>query len=352
MGMFTREPREAKTVTIAATGKSFVTAGKDSVLNDALDAGIPFPHSCTVGTCGTCKVKLLSGKVRELSDSANILTAEELRERYVLACQSVARSSIELDVAGLRDMPEHPLLHVDGEIVAQCALTHDIVEIGIRLDGPLEYTAGQYAELMVPGRLGPRAYSFSSGAHRRDKDYASFFCRLVPGGDFTEWLFAQDRTGTRLSVAGPFGNLWLRPGSTPVLCVAGGSGLAPIKALLEDAHDAGVDREFVFVFGARTERDLYCLAEASALRDYWQDRFTFLPVLSAEDPGSPAAMARGLVTDAIAGLPPQFLADCVVYACGPPAMVDAVERQLGALRGQDTPFYADRFLDKSSRADH
>lgn len=351
MGIFTRQPREAKTVTILQTGKSFVTAGKDSVLNDALEAGIPFPHSCTVGTCGSCKVKLLSGKVRELSDSASILTAEELRERYVLACQSVARSSLELDVAGLTDMPDHPLLHVDGEIVLQRPLTHDIVEIGIQLDGPLDYTAGQYAELTVPGRSGPRAYSFALGAHRRAKDYASFFCRLAPGGDFTEWLFAQDRTGTRLTLAGPFGNMWLRPGSSPVLCVAGGSGLAPIKAILEDAHDAKEDREFVFVFGARTERDLYCLDETTALRDFWQERFRFRPVLSMEDPASASPVERGLVTDVIGGLPEEFLNNCAVYACGPPAMVDAVERQLGALRGPDAPFFADRFLDKSSRAD-
>lgn len=351
MGIFTRAPREAKTVTIVQTGKDFVTAGKESVLNDALDSGIPFPHSCTVGTCGTCKVKLLSGKVRELSDSANILTAEELREGYVLACQSVAKTSIELDVAGLADMPDHPLLHIEGEISAQRTLTHDILEVSVRLDEPLEYTAGQYAELSVPGRSGPRSYSFSLGSQRRQKDEATFFCRLVPGGDFTEWLFADNRVGTRFTLAGPFGNLWLRPDSTPVLCVAGGSGLAPIKALLEDAHDAGVDREFVFVFGARTERDLYCLAEAAALREFWQDRFTFLPVLSEEAPGSAAEMGRGLVTDVIAGLPPEFLSTCAVYACGPPPMVDAVERQLGALRGEEAPFYADRFLDKSSRAD-
>jgi NAD(P)H-flavin reductase/ferredoxin len=351
MAMFKRQPREVKTVTIAATGKSFVTAGRDSVLNDALDAGIPFPHSCTVGTCGTCKARLVSGKVRELSDSANILSAEELRDRYLLACQTVARSSIELDVAGLADMPDHPLLRVEGEIALQRPLTHDIMEIGIRLDGPLEYTAGQYAELTVPGRLGPRAYSFAMGAERRDKDYATFFCRLVPGGDFTEWLFAGNRTGTRLSLAGPFGNLWLRSGSSPVLCVAGGSGLAPIKALLEDAHDAGDDRHFTLVFGARTERDLYCLADIAALRADWPGRFTFLPVLSEEGGDKSPTLGRGLVTDVISALAPGFLADCAVYACGPPPMVDAVERQIGALRGEDALFFADRFLDKSSRAD-
>jgi NAD(P)H-flavin reductase/ferredoxin len=350
-GLFKRQPREAKIATVVQTGKGFPTAGKDSILNDALEAGIPFPHSCTVGTCGTCKVKLLSGKVREISDSASVLTSRELRERYILACQSVAKTSVELDVPGLQDMPDHPLRHVEGEITLQRSLTHDIVELGITLDGPLEYTAGQYAELTLPEVSGARSFSFALGAQRREKDHVTFFVRRVPGGEFTEWLFGGDRTGTRLTVSGPFGNLWLRPGSNPVLCVAGGSGLAPVKALLEDAHDDEVDREFVFVFGARTAKDLYCVAEAKALRRFWGSRFTFVPVLSEEPANSRRTHARGLVTDVIAGLPAEFLETCTVYACGPPPMVDAVERLLGALRSDDGYFHADRFLDKASRAD-
>lgn len=352
VGLFNRKPRESRTVTISQTGRSFESAGRDSVLNDALAAGIPFPHSCTVGTCGTCKVRLVTGKVREITDAAVILSSEELRDGFILACQSVAKTSLELDVAGLQDMPDHPLLHVPGEITAQQLLTHDIVQLDVRLDAPLAYTAGQYAELTVDPATGSRAYSFAKAPHLRAEDEVTFFVRKVPDGQFTEWLFGGERVGTRLQVAGPFGNLWLRPGSTPVLCVAGGSGLAPIKALLEDAAAAGVDREFVFVFGARTAKDLYCLAEMKGLAPAFGNRFSFHPVLSAEDPGSKVPHPRGLVTDVISGLSQELLHGCTVYACGPPPMVDAVEQLVSGLRGSEgSYFFADRFLDKAYRAD-
>ena len=89
------------------------------------------------------------------------------------------------------------------------------------------YSAGQYVEQSVPGLSGPRSYSFATGAADRPEDEFAFFVRRTPGGEFTEWLFADDRTGTRLGVVGPFGNLGLRPSAVPVLCVAGGSGLGP-----------------------------------------------------------------------------------------------------------------------------
>jgi len=112
--LFSRAKSHApRTATITGTNKVFEVPGKDSILNEALAAGIPFPHSCTVGTCGTCKSKLVHGKVREIVDSAITLSAQELRDGYILACQSIARTSVELGVAGLADMPEHPLIHTD-----------------------------------------------------------------------------------------------------------------------------------------------------------------------------------------------------------------------------------------------
>ncbi len=346
MGLFSRD-REPRLVTVQPIGRTFAVTRKDSILNQALAAGIPYPHSCTVGTCGSCKSRLVSGKVRELLESAITLTAEELRANYVLACQSIARTSVELEVAGLADLPDHPLVELDGEITGQRGLTHDIVELQLCLDGALDYTAGQYAELRVPELSGPRAYSFARAPSRGRPDRPGFYVRRTPGGEFTEWLFERDRTGTRLRARGPFGNLWLRPGDAPVLCVAGGSGLAPVKALLEAAHDAGTAREFVLVFGARSEADLYCVAELSELAA--TGKLTFIAALSQEPPGSGWAGARGLVTDAIAPLDPELLGSCDAYVCGPPRMVDAVEEQLCALRPDPAFFHADRFLDKGSQ---
>jgi len=338
------EVSQARTVTIAQTGRVFDAPGRDSILNEALAAGIPFPHSCTVGTCGTCKSKLISGKVREITDSAVALTAEELQDGYILACQSVARRSLELGVEGLSDMPDHVLTHVQGEITAQRALTHDIIEVRLALEAPLEYSAGQYAELRLADISGPRSYSFADAPSTSDPQTATFFVRLVPGGEFTEWLFAAVRVGTEISVAGPFGNLWLRPSDAPILCVAGGSGLAPLKAMLEQAMGDDCKRETVLVFGAREQRDLYCLNDIKAISESWAGPFLSLPVLSQEPASSTWSGNRGLVTDVLEQLSQDFLQACDVYACGPPVMIDALEDAFRAIRVGSKFFHADRFV--------
>jgi NAD(P)H-flavin reductase len=343
--LFSRSKNQGpRTATIIGANKAFAVPGKDSILNEALAAGIPFPHSCTVGTCGTCKSKLVHGRVREIVDSAIALTAQELRDGYILPCQSIARTSIELDVAGLADMPEHPLVHTGAVISAHRALTHDIAEIIVALDHDLEYTAGQYAELRMDGITGPRSYSFATSPDAADRRCATFYVRHVPGGQFSDWLFDTDRVGTHLQLAGPFGDLWLRPAEQPLLCVAGGSGLAPIKALLEDAARRGCARQTVLLFGARTQHDLYCLGEMEGLRRSWNGQFDFRAVLSEEPPESAWTGARGFVTDAVHELPVQLLHDCHIYTCGPPAMIDALETAVGEIRTDIEHFYADRFI--------
>ncbi|MBS4730294.1 2Fe-2S iron-sulfur cluster binding domain-containing protein [Mycobacterium sp. SM1] len=333
-----------RTATITGTSKVFEVPGKDSILNEALAAGIPFPHSCTVGTCGTCKSKLVHGKVREIVDSAIALSAQELREGYILPCQSIARTSIELDVAGLTDIPDHPLVHAEAVISAHRALTHDIAEVTVTLDTDLDYTAGQYAELRLDGVTGPRSYSFATAPDETNLRQATFYVRHVAGGQFTDWLFDTNRQGAQLQLAGPFGDLWLRPAEEPILCVAGGSGLAPIKALLEDAARQRCKRQTILLFGARRWRDLYCLAELDALRRSWNGPFEFHPVLSEEPVESAWTGARGLVTDVLHQLPGQFAHDCHVYTCGPPVMIDALEGALREIRADTQHFYADRFV--------
>ncbi len=345
MKLFSRAKSQGpRAATITGTSKVFEVPGKDSILNEALAAGIPFPHSCTVGTCGTCKSKLVHGKVRELVDSAIALSAQELRDGYILPCQSIARTSIELDVAGLADMPEHPLVHADAVICSHRALTHDIAEIGLTLDKELEYSAGQYAELRMDGVTGPRSYSFADAPSDAKRRQATFYVRHVAGGQFTDWLFESNRQGAQLQLAGPFGDLWLRPADEPILCVAGGSGLAPIKALLEDAARQRCERYTVLVFGARTQRDLYCLTELDTVRRSWNGQFDFRAVLSEDPPESAWTGARGFVTDVLHQLPNQFVHDCHVYTCGPPAMIDTLETALHEVRADTRHFYADRFV--------
>jgi len=350
MGLLRRREPVELMVKVEQLRDEFRAAGKDSILNEALRQGVPLPHGCTVGTCGTCKAKLVEGKVRELTDSAVALSAEELRAGYILPCQSVARSPLRLDIPQLADLPDHPFVMRKAEIVLQRGLTHDIVELGLRLDGPMEYTAGQYAEIGLPDQAHLRAYSFSCGASRRAQDYVSFFIRQMPGGEFTGWLFGDDRTGTVLECHGPFGNLWLRPGDGPVLCIAGGSGLGPIKSIVEAARDQEVDREFTVVFGVRTQRDLYCVGAIEEIGRFWGSRFRFVPILSEEPAGSGWNGATGFVTEAIGRLPESVVKGSDAYVCGPPPMVDAVEAQLLSIGVDAGSFHADRFLDTSGKS--
>lgn len=204
----------------------------------------------------------------------------------------------------------------------------------------MDYRGGQFAELELDSLPGLRRnYSFADAGNSDGR--LSFFVRQVPNGAFSTAINQQDLVGQALTVSGPAGEFWLRPGGHPLLLVAGGSGLAPILALLREALAAGCTRSVTLLFGARSQEDLYALYEISDLQHAWSGRFRFLPVLSQEPDAGDWGGARGLVTD--------FLAEHLepgaeVYLCGPPAMVDAAER---ALRTQKVPaarIHADRFL--------
>ena len=157
------------------------------------------------------------------------------------------------------------------------------------------YLAGQWAEISVPGVVEkPRSYSFASAPPDGPVDTVDFYIRRVPGGELTDWLHSADRKGARVLINGPSGSFWLRESTAPMLCVAGGSGLAPIKSLLEHLEREGFNRDVAFIFGARTQKDLYCLEDMARLKQSSGGRFTFVPVLSSEPEGSDWKGLRGL----------------------------------------------------------
>jgi NAD(P)H-flavin reductase/ferredoxin len=317
-----------------------VNAG-ETVLQAALRHGIEFPNSCRVGGCGTCKCRLTTGKVKELTETGYLLTADEIDRGYILACQSVPRSDVGIAV----DLSQRASQRtVSGRVVEQRKLTHDITHLRVQLDEPMPYKAGQFANISIEGQQGAgRSYSFAVPA--RDDGQVSFFVRKVPGGHFSSLVNDQDVVGRSVRVDGPFGDFWLRPSDAPLLLVAGGSGLAPILAILQEALSAGVARSVTLLFGAREERDLYALEEIEAIAREWRGSFRFVPVLSAAADDAGWAGERGLVTEKIPGL---LEPGSHALLCGPPAMIDGA---IALLRDQGVPrqrIYFDRF---TTRAD-
>lgn len=310
---------------------------RETLLQAALRQGVAFPHSCRVGGCATCKCRLLEGRVKELTETGYVLSGEELDRGFILACQAVpqtpVRVEVDLSTAATRR-------RFKGRILAQTRLTTDITELRVQLDEGVAYRAGQYAEISVDTLPGvARAYSFATAP--RPDGQVSFFVRHVPGGRFSGVIHAEDLRGQGLTLDGPLGEFWIRPAETPLLMIAGGSGLAPILAMLEALQQERSQRPVTLLFGARTQSDLYRLEALEALAKQALAPFRFLPILSAEPEGSTWSGARGLVTDF---LPEVSLAGAHAYLCGPPAMIDrALPLLLAQGLSRDT-IHADRFV--------
>ncbi|MFO0696767.1 MAG: 2Fe-2S iron-sulfur cluster binding domain-containing protein [Polyangiales bacterium] len=341
--------KKARTLTIEGVDSPISLDGKETILKAALREGIRFPNDCRVGGCGTCKCRLVEGKVDELTESAYVLSAEDLEKGYVLACQSVPKTSVKIVVDRLETgAASHPVIQAKGTIARRRPLTHDIAELVVSLDRPITYTAGQYARLSVPS-IGEadRSYSFARACPSGGTSEVSFFVREVPGGMLSPFLAKGACEGASVVVEGPFGDFRLHTSARPILAIAGGSGLAPIRALLEDAASTKCDRPVVFLFGARTQADLYEVDAIEAIRRSWSGPFVFVPVLSHEPADSAWQGARGLVTSQIE---PHVDAGAEAYLCGPPPMIDAAIAELERFGLRADRIFFDKFLDQSHLA--
>lgn len=334
-----------KLVQIDGVDSPIEVSGKETILTAALKQGIRFPHNCRVGGCAACKCQLTSGKVKELTESAYILDQQDLENGYILACQSVPKTNLTIRVDNLINSGESiPVKKLAGQVVGQTRLTHDIVALDILLDEPIRYAAGQYAQITVPNEIDDaRSYSFACAPSTTGEAMVKFYIRAVPDGQMSNWA-QGDINGCDVEVEGPYGDFYLRESDQPILCIAGGSGLAPVKALLEDALAYKNPRPVVFLFGARTQQDLYCMDQIQSIATQWAGDFTFIPVLSEEPTDSAWKGARGLVTDL---LEQYVLPNAQAYMCGPPPMLDAAEEKLQQLGVTPEQIFSDKFLDKS-----
>jgi NAD(P)H-flavin reductase len=330
-------------LTAHINGREIAIHAGETLLQGALRHGIDFPNSCRVGGCATCKCRLAEGRVKEMTETGYILSKDEIEQGYILACQSVPQSDLRVEVS----LPEQSARRrVAGRITAQSKLTHDITRLDVQLDEPLDYTAGQFADISIDALPGvSRSYSFATPS--QPDGQLSFFVRKVPGGIFSTAVNEQDLVGQPMQIEGPSGNFWLRPADAPMLLLAGGSGLAPVLALLQEALAKGATRSTTLLFGARTESDLYALDEIESIARQWQGDFRFIPVLSDCGSGESWTGRRGLVTDII---PEIIVPGAHAYLCGPPAMIDAAVDSLTRQGIYSQHIHADRFSTQQDMA--
>ena len=325
------------TVTARGEAREFECAPGEKILHAGLRAGVALPYECGTGTCGTCKARLVSGGTE--SEWPEAPGRRYLKsETELLMCQCVAREDCALEVAVLKaaEPGAPPPAALAGTVRGWRRLTHDVAAFDVDLERPLDFDAGQFALLTVPGIAGARAYSmvnFATAARR-----LAFVVKKKPGGAVSEWLFGEGVEGTRVGLFAPLGHATFRPGlARHLLCIAGGSGIAGMMAILEQAGESGhLDAWDGHVyFGVRSARDGFFLTELAALQARHVPRLAVTVALSDEDvPASlPAAhpglsFARGFV-HAVAGegMKGRF-AQVRAYVAGPPPMVDASLRLL------------------------
>lgn len=329
-----------RNVEVRSAAKSIVVADGHTVLDAALGQGISYPHGCRSGRCGSCKSRLIVGEVDHLDHTRFALTDEEKSQGLFLACRALPKSDLAVAwMGGDDELADYPVRALDYRVVSVEDATHDIKRFRLATEtgGSIAFAAGQYARVTFAG-CPTRDYSM---ANWPDDPELEFHVRRVPGGAATERIHGSVRVGDPVQVEGPFGSSYLRvKHAGPLLCVAGGSGLAPIKSIVETALAQGLRQPIHLYFGVRDERDLYLINHLNALESR-HTNVTFTPVLShAPDQRT---WRGGLVTDAVA----QDLKDLdgwKAYVAGPPAMVEALmEVATGrSLRAQD--LHADVFF--------
>lgn len=243
----------------------------------------------------------------------------------------------------------------EGKVKSQKKLTHDTYELVVKC-GPESAIgeAGQFWTIHVPGLDKPRPYSFARAPGAEKPGEHTFFIRVVPGGKFSQWLEEKDQTGTEVTLSGPLGKFRRDPSDQDMVCIAGGSGMSAIYAIIEQAVADQVQRNCYFFYGARTQKDLYMQKEIEKLVRGWHPDYTmkFVPVLNEEPDDSDWGGARGLVTDYFRDhyLNPGHMkaADIKAYFCGPPPMIDAGIAVLKNAGVSDSDIFYDKFEDARS----
>jgi naphthalene 1,2-dioxygenase ferredoxin reductase component len=318
----------------------------ETILESLLQAGVPFPNNCQLGNCGECKCELIEGDVLELPSSEYALSDEERARGLILACRTQAWGDCSVRMLQADETVLHPSRILRCTVLAIEELTHDIkgLKVSIVSGGPYTFSAGQHARIKFAPGIPERSYSM---ANRPDEDVLEFHVRQVPRGQASGFVFSSLRPGAELTVSGPFGSAFLREQHEgPILAVAGGSGLAPIKSIVETALKAQPDRELHLYFGVRDERDVY-------LEPWWNELRSRCPRLSVNvvlsQPSGTSARRTGLLSEVA---PDDFnsLDGFKTYVAGPPPMVEAMQQKLEARGVARRDIHADAFYDQTQDA--
>jgi toluene monooxygenase electron transfer component len=332
-------------IIVSGTGTIYRCGEDDTLLRAALRAGLGFPYECNVGSCGNCRFELLSGEVTHRRVSAPAWSERDQRRNRYLGCQAVPAGDCTIKVA-LEDryVSRHPPKRTRARLTGVADVVHDIREFRFALADSAPFLAGQYALYYLPGVAGCRAYSMCNVS--ADGSQWHVMVKRAPHGAASHHLFEVAAPGDELAVDGPYGMAYLREDAPrDVLCLAGGSGLAPMVSIARafSASERLAGRELHFVYGGRAARDM-CGEEMLTELPGYGERIHYYPCASrAESDGLPWQGRRGLIHDVAREIFGDRLPRFEIYFAGPPAMAKAVLTMLHQAEAPPEQVHYDEF---------
>jgi CDP-4-dehydro-6-deoxyglucose reductase len=338
-------------VTVQPSGRRFEVERDEPVLAAAIRQGVGLPYGCKDGACGTCKSRLLEGRVIHGVHQHKALSEQEEAAGFLLTCCSTPQTDLVIEARTVPGAGEHPVRKMPCRVTSIERVAPDVALLRLQLpaNDRLLYRAGQYIEFIL--RDGARrSYSMANAPHTQEAAPGlELHIRHMPGGKFTDHVFGAMKEKEILRLEGPFGSFFLREESeAPIVLLASGTGFAPIKAIVEHMRHKGIARPAALYWGCRTRADLYqhawCEEAAAAMPN-----LRYVPVLSEPRPEDAWAGRTGFVHQAVMADLPDLSAH-QVYACGAPVMVEAAQRDfVSRCNLPAEEFYADAFTSEADK---
>lgn len=338
-------------VTILPFGETLEVEPGESVLKAILRQGKYVKYGCKHGGCSSCRAEVIEGEYSLNDNTSFSLSDADRHAGVVLLCSTFCDTDITIDVSTTMDDLDEIAFNAGqetnelvGTVDRREMLSHDIVWIGLKLgEGvDLPFIAGQYVEVKIPGTEDTWR-SFSMANSPGEKNRVDLVIKIIPGGAFGTALKEGFSIGDPVEVRGPFGTFAARWSHRPMIMIAGGSGMAPILAILKDLAANRNKREVLFIYGARQYRDLILTDELEKLAAE-HDWFTYLPTLSEHDASDLTWGGElGLVTEALCRRLPST-EGYEAYLCGPPPMIDAAIGILESGGCKPKYIFFDRFV--------
>ncbi|MDX1461266.1 MAG: CDP-6-deoxy-delta-3,4-glucoseen reductase, partial [Xanthomonadales bacterium] len=306
-------------VTLSQSGRVFEVNEGESVLSAALRQGVMLPYSCKNGTCGSCKAVIESGEVHYPFHPPLALSRPEIADGYALLCQAEPLEDLRADAREIEAVRDIPVRMFPARVIETEQLAPHVMKLTLKLPRAqrLQFLAGQYVDVLLPGGK-RRAFSIASAPQREDE--IELHIRHVEGGDFTGWVFEELKLRDILRLEGPLGNFFIRNEhpDKPMILMAGGTGFAPLKSMVEDLQSQGDQRSIHLFWGAQSAAELYM----EDLPLAWAENHENLKYTGvvADDSGLERHQ-RGMVHEAVLSHYPD-LSGFELYMSGPPAMID------------------------------